>query len=416
MNAWSEARLGDLCSIKHGYAFKGEHFDDEGEYLLLTPGNFRPLGGLVLRDGKDSFYHGEYPGEYLLDEGDLVIAMTDLKQDAPILGSTIRIPESGHFLHNQRLGLVQDVSDRVDIDFLYYVLNDDSVRWWLRATATGSTVRHTAPERICEAKIKLPSLAEQEAISAFLSDIDDQIENNRLRVEILEVAMSLLYREWFVHFRFPGCENVEFVASELGLMPRGWKVETFAQAAQFINGFAFKPTHWLEDGLPIVKIKELKNGISAETPRYHGNDIKQKFFVDSGSVLFSWSADLEVYVWSSGPALLNQHLFDVRPRDVSLLYIYLALRVHMPEFRSRAQGTTMRHIKRSALDEVQLAVAPQSIREEFESRAGPMIELRMNLEHQIQLLVQARNLLRPRLVSGDLDISHLRSGLEVAEV
>ena len=88
----------------------------------------------------------------------------------------------------------------------------------------------------------------------------------------------------------------------------------------------------------------------------------------------------------------------------------------MPEFRSRAQGTTMRHIKRSALSEVQLTVAPRQVREKFESRAGPILELRMNLEHQVQLLVQARNLLLPRLVSGELDVSELDMDLEAVGV
>ena len=142
MNEWDEVEVGDLCSIKHGYAFKGEFFEDAGHFLVLSPGNFRAPGGLQIRDGKETFYSGEFSDEYLLDEGDLVIAMTDLKQDAPILGSVLRIPEPGRFLHNQRLGLVQDVADEVDLDFLYYLLNDQSVRWvassdsdWLDSTA-----------------------------------------------------------------------------------------------------------------------------------------------------------------------------------------------------------------------------------------------------------------------------------------
>ena len=132
----------------------------------------------------------------------------------------------------------------------------------------------------------------------------------------------MLYREWFVHFRYPGHEDVESLDSDLGPIPGDWDIRSFSELADFVNGFAFKPKHWLDEGLPIVKIKELKGGVTAETPRYHGADIKKKFFIDDAAVLFSWSADLKAYVWASGPALLNQHLFVVRPHEVSHLFMF----------------------------------------------------------------------------------------------
>lgn len=410
MNEWAEVEVGSLCRIKHGYAFKGEFFEDTGHFLVLTPGNFRAAGGLQIRDGKETFYTAEFPDEYLLDKGDLVIAMTDLKQNAPILGSVLCIPESGRFLHNQRLGLVQDVVDEVDLDFLYYLLNDESVRWWLRATATGSTVRHTAPDRIYRAKVRLPPIAAQEVIGGVLRALDDLIKINWRRIEILEEMTQLLYRQWFVHFQFPEHKNIELVESELGKIPAYWEVCSFSELAEFVNGFAFKPKHWLQEGLPIVKIKELKGGVTADTPRYHGVDIKRKYFIDNGSVLFSWSADLKAYIWASGPALLNQHLFVVRPHELSNLYMFHSLNSRMHDFRARAQGTTMKHIKRSALHEVKLAVPPIELRDDFESVAGPMLELQLNLTQQTQVLERARGLLLPRLVSGELDVSEL--GLE----
>lgn len=299
----------------------------------------------------------------------------------------------------------------VETQYLYYATIDPEI--WPRRGAAQPFISKGDAQKL---PVKLPSLQIQRAVIVVLQTLDDLIENNRRRIEILEETAQLLYREWFVNFRLPGHADVEFIDSELGLIPASWHVLPFARVADFVNGFAFKPMHWLEEGLPIVKIKELKNGISKETPRYHGLDIKKKFFVDDGSVLFSWSADLDVYMWSSGPALLNQHLFDVRPREVSPLYIYLALKNRMPEFRSRAQGTTMRHIKRSALDEVRLVVAPPQVREAFESQAGPMLKLRLNLEHQVQLLLQARDLLLPRLVSGELDAWDLDLELEAVGV
>ena len=261
-------------------------------------------------------------------------------------------------------------------------------------------------------QITLPPLPVQLRIARALGAFDDLIENNRRRIEILEEMARLLYREWFVHFRFPGHEDVELVDSDLGPIPEGWEIRSFAELADFVNGFAFKPEHWLDQGLPIVKIKELKNGVTRDTPRYHGPDVSKKYYVGDGSVLFSWSADLKAYVWASGPALLNQHLFDVRPHEVSPLFIFHSLDERMYEFRARAQGTTMKHIKRSALGEVKIALPKNKLRDAFEGVARPMLDLQLNLSKQNRALREARDLLLPRLVSGELDVSELDLGLE----
>ena len=261
-------------------------------------------------------------------------------------------------------------------------------------------------------QVQVPDRALQSSIAKTLGVFDDLIENNRRRIEILEEMARLLYREWFVHFRFPGHEDVELVDSDLGPIPEGWEIRSFAELADFVNGFAFKPEHWLDQGLPIVKIKELKNGVTRDTPRYHGPDVSKKYYVGDGSVLFSWSADLKAYVWASGPALLNQHLFDVRPHEVSPLFIFHSLDERMYEFRARAQGTTMKHIKRSALGEVKIALPKNKLRDAFEGVARPMLDLQLNLSKQNRALREARDLLLPRLVSGELDVSELDLGLE----
>ena len=101
---WKEKPLSELCDIKHGFAFKSEFFASEGDYVLLTPGNFYETGGYHDRGEKQKYYTGEIPRDYVLGEGDLLVAMTE--QAEGLLGSPILIPESGKFLHKQRLGLV----------------------------------------------------------------------------------------------------------------------------------------------------------------------------------------------------------------------------------------------------------------------------------------------------------------------
>ncbi|MBL7650099.1 MAG: restriction endonuclease subunit S, partial [Candidatus Hydrogenedentes bacterium] len=124
---WVETPLSELCDIKHGYAFEGEFFSSEGDYVLLTPGNFYEKGGYRDRGEKQKYYIGEIPRDYVLNEGDLLVAMTE--QAAGLLGSPILVPESDKFLHNQRLGLVTKKSGAAwTNEFFFHVFNTQTVR------------------------------------------------------------------------------------------------------------------------------------------------------------------------------------------------------------------------------------------------------------------------------------------------
>jgi len=153
---WENFRLGELINIKHGFAFSSEFFTTVGEFVLLTPGNYYEEGGYRDRGEKQKYYVGEFPSDYLLKKGDLLVAMTE--QAAGLLGSAIIIPESNKFLHNQRLGLVQFDSNNLDTHFLYYLFNFNSIRFLIHAKATGIKVRHTSPGRIQEIEVGIPPI------------------------------------------------------------------------------------------------------------------------------------------------------------------------------------------------------------------------------------------------------------------
>lgn len=213
-----DVQLGDGIHVKHGFAFKGEHFANAGKYMVLTPGNFLEKGGFRTREGKERYYHADFPEEYLLNEGDLIVAMTE--QGEGLLGSAARIPAEGRYLHNQRLGLVQIVDGNLfDKSYLYWVFNSSGVRAQIRATATGAKVKHTAPERIKKVRISVPAIAEQKAIAQILDSYDDLITINQRRIVLLEEAARRLYREWFVYLRFPGHERAKVADG----MPLGWE-------------------------------------------------------------------------------------------------------------------------------------------------------------------------------------------------
>ena len=204
--SWKSLSLGDALSVKHGFAFKSTYFSDRGSFLVLTPGNFNEHGGFRLRTGKDRWYTGRFPEEYILSETDIIVAMTE--QGPGLLGSSAIVPEGNRYLHNQRLGLVTGLDESVlDRKFTYYLFNTKSVRGQISSSASGTKVRHTSPDRIYRVRVRVPGVESQARIAEVISAYDDLIENNRRRIALLEQAARELYREWFVRLRFPGHEN-----------------------------------------------------------------------------------------------------------------------------------------------------------------------------------------------------------------
>ena len=400
---WTAAVLRDHIHVKHGFAFKSEYFGADGPYALLTPGNFYDDGGFKAQGDRQKRYDGPVPEEFIHRPGDLVVAMTE--QAEGLLGSSALVPQGDVYLHNQRVGLV--TSQTVDRCFLFYLFNYKPVRAQISASASGTKVRHTSPTRIGEVCFGLPPLNTQRRIAAILSAYDDLIQVNARRVDILEEMSRRLFDGWFVNVCGP-------VAEAKGSEPAKWPLSSFSTLADFVNGYAFEPSDWETTGRPIIKIRELKRGVTGSTPR-HSAILADRYLIRSGDLLFSWSGDLDAYLWAGEDGWLNQHLFKVLPKaGTPLSFIFLALRNSMPEFRVRTTGTTMKHIKRSALDQVKIRVPPPGLLSAFDRNCAPLLRQIIVLKKSICCLRTARDLLLPKLISGEIDLTSRARGLNAA--
>ncbi len=410
---WERIHVGDVATVVSGYAFKSKHFQREG-IPVIKIGNVR-LGYVDISDTQcvDPSFLSMLDERYHVVGGDLLISLTGshLTQPNSVVGRVaIHARSHSRCLLNQRVGkIIVDRLDRCNSLYLFYALYTEESRHAIALMAHGAASQaNVSPRQVESLELSLPPLPTQRKIAAILSAYDDLIENNTRRIAILEEMARMIYREWFVQFRFPGFGETRIVESPLGPIPGGWEVRPFSSIANFVNGYAFKPHHWGRTGKPIVKIAELKNGITATTPFYNGSDIPQKYDVTNGDVLFSWSADLDVYIWAHGDALLNQHLFNVIPLGgFSKAFLFYSLKHQMQEFRNRSLGTTMRHIKRVALDQVLLVVPPLELTSLFDTIVGPLIQLIVNLTSKNTNLRRTRDRLLPRLVSGEVDVSEL---------
>jgi type I restriction enzyme S subunit len=193
---WGDINLAKLIRIKHGYAFKGEFFSDEPTNdILLTPGNFKIGGGIKLE--KLKYYNGEIPKDYILKKDDLIITMTDLSKEGDTLGFPALIPQNDKlkFLHNQRLGKVEYLSNGIGSKFLYHCLCDREYRFVIVGSASGTTVKHTSPSKILLHNI-LFSGGELEALfEKIVNPNFNKIEMNNQESEILTQLRDRLLPE-----------------------------------------------------------------------------------------------------------------------------------------------------------------------------------------------------------------------------
>lgn len=409
MGGWHDCKLGDLLQIKHGFAFLGEHFANAGTHVVLTPGNFLEEGGFKEKSDKAKWYNGPIPSDYVLNEGDLIVAMTE--QAEGLLGSSAIIPRSGVYLHNQRLGLVQ-IRDRKQADqhFIYYLFNSKPVRQQIRGSASGTKIRHTAPSRIADVKVRVPPLPEQRRIAGILSAYDELMVKSQRRIRILEAMARELYREWFVHFRFPGHEKLPRVASALGDIPQGWAVKTVAESFKISGGGtpSRKETSYWEDGT--IQWFAPSNLTAAGTMFMDDSPerITERGLAESSarlfpafSVMLTSRATIGAIAINTHEACTNQGFIACLPNErAPLCFLFYWLTENVPTFQRMASGATFKEISRGVFKTIEFLHPSPALVRRFESQVGPMANQILVLQRQIQNLRQTRDLLLPRLLSG----------------
>jgi len=406
---WDTIHLGDVIDVKHGFAFKSAYFADAGELVLLSPGNCYEAGGLKLKGNNEKYYTGEVPPEFLLSEGDMLVVMTDLINTAPILGGSFVIPEDDRFLHNQRLGLVEIKDEhRIDQSFLYYLLNSYDYRAQVRGSASGATVRHTSPGRIKDCSVRIPrDVRHQQHIAAVLSAYDNLIENTRRRMALLEEAVRQIYREWFVRRRFPGYEHTPVSEG----VPRGWEKTNALEAMSVLSG-----------GTPKTAVADYWNGdIPFYTPK-DANDACYVLETDRGITELGLKncnsrlyATDTVFISARGtvgklrlacrPMAMSQSCYAlVGKGHISQFFLYSALQESIEYLKQHAGGAVFDAIIVDTFKRIPFMVPDSRMVRLFEETVAPMFRQVANLLEQNQKLRTAREVLLPRLMSGEIAV------------
>lgn len=385
-NNWQKLKLGDVAEFQNGYSFSSRDFIKRSEdaFPVFKMGNIRVGGGLRWTGKEDYFPTEKMSGllRFVTNPGEILMCMTDMKGNIKLLGYSAYIKDE-KFLVNQRVGRILAKTGQVDSKFLYYYLNSPDYLAYIRSTSRSGVQVNLTTEEIKNSLLIIPSYSEQTKLGQLLSAFDDKIELNYKVVETLEEMAQTIFNK-----TLSGVEGKEY---------------SFSDLANFVNGGAFgKIINKENKGLPLLKIADLNRGISDIT-EYINKDISERYYVQDGDLLFSWSGSLDLYIWGSGKAVLNQHIFNIIPKDkFSRGFLYFVLKQKLRYFKQIAssKATTMGHIKKEHLEEQTVIIPNDLDLGIFDIVYRKLLQLK----HENQKLAMMRDLLLPKLMKGEIRV------------
>ena len=399
-------QIGEVASFQNGYAFKSKDFVQDGEYKIIKIKE--------LKDGKVRFFNDSASvnvdderiiEKYIVEKGDVLFALTGdpVNKNNPLswVGRVSVYEDDQLAVLNQRVCKLVP-KEGLNAKYIYYYFRAFNNFYALASIAKGSASQANISTKDIEAmEIALPSLNIQNKIVSVLDSIEEKInQNNKINKNLLQQAQAL-FISWFVDYEPFG-----------GKMPDNWENMSVYELADYINGAAFKKNEYADTGLPIIKIAELKNGITDSTQRCCVKK-DEKYYIDDRDILFSWSGNpdtsIDTFIWSMGRAILNQHTFRVVSKYDAPAFTFFLLKYLKPQFThiaSNKQTTGLGHVTVADLKRLQFR-ANASVIAEFNALVMPMFDLIYSKYKEIQQLSDLRDALLPKLMSGELDVSDI---------
>lgn len=360
MSEWNECKFGDVITLNYGKALNSQS---------RIPGDIPVYSSAGLTG---------YHNEPLINSKGLIVGRKGTIGKVYYSPTPFCCIDTAYYiLPNEK---------KYHFAYMYYLIQTLGFHELNEDSAVPGLNRETAYSQ----SILIPPLPEQKAIASVLSSLDDKIDLLHRQNKTLEAMAETLFRRWFV-------EQAD----------DGWDEKPLSSIANFLNGLAcqkYPPKNFIKK-LPVLKIKELKSGMS-ESSDWATSDVKAEYIVDAGDVIFAWSASLIVKIWNGERCILNQHLFKVTSDKFPKWFYFMWCKHHLSEFISisLSHATTMGHIKRGDLDDAIVAIPPAKKLEEMSEVMDPFIKKQISNYSQLNSLEKLRDTLLPKLMSGEVRV------------
>lgn len=381
--------LNDICEFIVDCPHSTVPDEGEGYPIIRTPNVGR---GRLILDGVQRVSKATYDKRNIRavpQKDDIIFA-----REAPA-GNAAIIRAGQEVCLGQRTVLIRPDKKKVCPQFLAYYILAPKQQYELLGTANGATVAHVNIPIIRNMPVNLPKIEIQERIAEILSSYDDLIENNKKQIKLLEEAAERLYREWFVDLHFPRYENTEIIDG----VPEGWKRKRLVDIADIQYGYAFDGSKFndMKKGIPIVRIRNIPAGITSD---YTTEETEEKYLIGNGDIIVGMDGEFHINSWSGDNAYLVQRTCCFRPKKKEMQgWLLWAIRKPIKYYEKTIVGATVSHLGKKHIDAIDLLVGPDELYVPFQN----YFDKRQSLLNQNVLLLEARDRLLPRLMSGEVE-------------
>ena len=379
-----------------------------GEVCSTISDTYRGNAGMVTLINTSDVLEGKVLNHERVLNSNLKGQFKKVFQKDDILYSEIR-PQNKRFAYvdfiptdyiaSTKLMVIRAHVDKVMPKYLYYFLKSDTTiteLQMLAETRSGTFPQITFTE-LANLTIPVPPIPIQAIIVETLGCIEKKIDYNKQVNDNLYVQAKAIFAQRFI---------------DIETIPNGWKKGNLLDIASYLNGLAmqkYRPNGY-EVGLPVLKIKELRQGSCDNSSELCSPNIKPEYIIHDGDVIFSWSGSLLVDIWCGGTCGLNQHLFKVTSETYDKWFYYLWTAHHLERFVAIAadKATTMGHIKRGELAKAEVLIPSDEDYKEISSLMNPICNLIVANRIEARKLAELRNELLPKLMSGEIDVSGIQ--------
>jgi type I restriction enzyme S subunit len=434
-------KLGDVCKVISGYAFKSASFKDGGTTPVLKIKNIK-VGTASLVDAGyvSNEFIGKIAPKFHIIPDDILISLTGSHMSQPnsVVGRVGRYPKDYPLaLLNQRAGKVIPDISLVDSTYLFYVLLGDDIRKEIAQMASGAASQaNISPSQVESVKILLPLMDIQIKIGSLLQKYDNLIENNNRRIAILEDMAQSLYREWFVNFRYPGHADTvddslpdalneskgtqKLIDSPLGQIPEGWEVKELKGFCSKIGSGATPrggKGAYKKEGIPLIRSMNIyDSSLITKNLAYIDDEQAARLknvIVEPNDVLLNITgasvARCSIVPTAYTPARVNQHVAIIRLNTPTLSAEYLMYTLISKNGKARllstAQGGATREaLTKTDIEKFKVVVPPNDVIEKFNSLVKGVVKLKEVLFLKNENLKKQRDMLLPKLISGQIEL------------
>ena len=388
-----KVRLCDLCSIVTDYVANGSFKTLANKVKYLNEGYARVIRLVDYNNKyskKDSIWVSKESYEFLkkskLYGGEIVLTNVGANLGTVFIAPQLEYPTT---LGPNAIMIKTNENDK----YLYYWLKSKNGQNTIKSIVTGSAMPKFNKTDLKNIEIAIPCIEDQDKIVEILSNIDKKIELNNQTNDNLYKMMKIKFEDWITNIN-------------------KYEVSSLSKIANYTNGLAmqkFRPKD-NEESLPVIKIKEMNDGITENTERCSTN-IKDVVIINNGDVLFAWSGTLCMSIWGKGKAGLNQHIFKVTSDKYPKWFYYFWTLKHLNKFKMIAAGkaTTMGHIKRGELDISEVLIPEDKELQEMHKIMQPLFNKYINNLIQNETLTQVRDTLLPKLMNGEIDLDKIEN-------